>query len=365
MSFEQEIFWLKRHMPRTNAVLNHLGRCQGTRLAVSTHLDIKMIPFYEGFLEQGGELFLTTCNPTTVRDEVVAYLVSKGAQAHAWKNMSDKDWQHSFHAALEWQPNYLCEFGGALCQLSHQTGQTAGIKAALEGTGSGVNRILPLDLSYPVFNWDDLAAKEGLHNRHMVGLTTWHVFMERTRLSLHEKKVLVIGGGLVGQGVAVSARAFGGQVMMAEVDPSRRLMANYEGWTTLPLEEALPQADVVVTATGVAGVVTFELLTQLKDGAFVLNVGHVSDEIDTRELDPSQAIERMPEVFEYQLGERCFYLLSHGAMFNLTAGYGDSINAFDVSLALMAAGVKHLLHEGAAWKAGLHLLPESAWQPVL
>ncbi len=60
---------------------------------------------------------------------------------------------------------------------------------------------------YPIFNWDDLPVKEGLHNRHMVGLTAWHTFFQTTHLTLHEKKVLVIGYGLVGQGVAAAAKA--------------------------------------------------------------------------------------------------------------------------------------------------------------
>ncbi|TXR54679.1 adenosylhomocysteinase [Reinekea thalattae] len=366
MSFQQHIHWLERHMVRTNAAVSALPDCQGKRLAICTHLDIKMVPFYKGFLERGGELFLTTCNPTTVRDEVVQYLVSLGAEAHAWKDMPEEEWQASFQKALDWQPNYICEFGADINSLFHLSGSDAPVIAGLEGTGSGVSRLQKIDLQYPIFNWDDLAAKEGLHNRHMVGLTTWQAFMERTHLSLHEKNVVVVGAGLVGQGVAASARAFGGSVSIAEIDPSRRIMASYDGWHTVSLDEALPNADIVVTATGVANVIKPEHLANLKDGAFVLNVGHVSDEINTSQLDKSSATELMPEVFEYKNSKnRCFYLLSNGAMFNLTAGYGDSINAFDVSLALMTAGVGHILRAGSEAEIGLHLLPKEAWQPVL
>jgi adenosylhomocysteinase len=365
MNLQKQIDWQFRHMPRTRAAVDNLGDCSDKRLAICTHLDIKMITFYQGFLEKGGKLFLTTCNPTTVRDEVVEYLVERGADACAWKNMSHEDWHFSFKKALHWQPNYICEFGADLNSLYHQSDIAAPILGGLEGTGSGVSRLQKLTLKYPVFNWDDLTAKEGLHNRHMVGLTTWQAFMERTHLSLHEKKVLVIGAGLVGQGVAVSARAFGGAVTIAEIDPSRRLLANYEGWHVSDLDAALPEADIVVTATGVANVLKPEHLQQLKNGAFVLNVGHVADEINTSELNTEDAIERLPEVFEYPSANGCFYLLSNGAMFNLTAGYGDSINAFDVSLALMAAGVGHLFRASTNYEPGLHLLPNPAWEPYL
>ncbi len=83
MNFIQELAWNNRHMVRTANVVAQLGDCTGKKMAVSTHLDIKMLAFYEGYLRQGGELFVTTCNPTTVRDEVVEYLVSLGAEANA------------------------------------------------------------------------------------------------------------------------------------------------------------------------------------------------------------------------------------------------------------------------------------------
>lgn len=365
MSFVQELAWNQRHMPRTSNVVSQLGDCASKRLAVSTHLDIKMVSFYEGFLRQGGELFVTTCNPTTVRDEVVDYLVSLGAEAQAWKNMSDDDWQESLHAALEWQPTHLCEFGAQLGGIYHGNSSSGSVLASLEGTGSGVSVLAKMDLKHPVFNWDDLDAKEGLHNRHMVGLSAWQAFMERTHLSLHEKKVVVIGYGLVGQGCAASAKSFGGQVVVAERDPSRALLAAYDGWHCGELDEVIDSADVVVTATGVAGVLDASKLSRLKNGAFVMNVGHVSHEIRLDMLQGYAVEEVMPEIFEYRSGSKFFYALSNGAMFNLTAGYGDSLNAFDVSLALMAAGVKHMFESADAFKKGMHMLPDQSWKPFL
>lgn len=365
MSIYQDLAWNQRHMLRTANVVSQLQNCEGKRLAVSTHLDIKMVPFYEGYLNKGGQLFLTTCNPTTVRDEVVEYLVSLGAEASAWKNMSDLNWQASLRKALEWQPTHLCEFGAQLGGLYHSSSDFSGVQASLEGTGSGVLVLNSMRLKHPVFNWDELDAKEGLHNRHMVGLSAWQAFMERTHLSLHEKKIIIIGYGLVGQGCAASARAFGGQVIVAENDPSRALQAAYDGWHTASLSDVIVQADVVVTATGVAGVLNETMLNQLKPGAFVMNVGHVSHEIRLDAMTDYKVDEIMPEIHEYRNGNHYFYALSNGAMFNLTAGYGDSLNAFDVSLALMAAGVKHIFEQSDQFESGLHMLPEQAWKPFL
>lgn len=251
-------------MPRTLRQVAALPDLSGVRLACCMHLDMKMIPLVQGILDKGAQVFLTTCNPTTVQDDVVAWLVERGAEACAWRNMSDADWQQSWEKAIAWQPTHLCEMGADITTLLHQRGEFGNIVAGLEATGSGVNRLGDIQPDYPIFNWDDLPVKEGLHNRHMVGLTAWHTFFQTTHLTLHEKKVLVIGYGLVGQGVAAAAKAFGGQVMVAEIDPARRLQAAYDGWHVVDLQEAIASADVVATATGGKNVVNRQRWTGRK-----------------------------------------------------------------------------------------------------
>ena len=180
----------------------------------------------------------------------------------------------------------------------------------------------------------------------MVGLTAWHTFFQTTHLTLHEKKVLVIGYGLVGQGVAAAAKAFGGQVMVAEIDPARRLQAAYDGWHVVDLQDAIASADVVATATGAKKVVNSTALDNAKDGVFILNVGHVAEEIDCGYLRHFSHDEVMPYINAYRVGDKTVYLMANGSMLNLTAGFGDSLNAFDVTLAVMASGIHHIVTDG-------------------
>ncbi|WP_432452047.1 adenosylhomocysteinase [Agarivorans sp. QJM3NY_29] len=362
--FLQQLNWVCGQMPRTERVLNEFSSLPPVKIAICTHLDIKMVPVFEGLLNAGCQLFITTCDPNTVRDEVVVYLVSKGAEAEAWKGMSQQAWLASLDKAVAWQPQYICEFGGELTALYHHQ-QASGLVAAMEGTGSGVAKLRPLALSVPVLNWDDLDAKEGLHNRHMVGLTAWQAFCERTHLTLHEKRVTLLGYGLVGQGVAAAARAYGGQVTVIERDPARQLMAAYDGWATAALDDVLASTDVLVTATGAKAVVGRSQLSRLKSGAFVMNVGHGSGEIKMAELSDDPVSEVMPHIHQYYIDGRSVYVLANGAMFNLTAGFGDSINAFDVTLAIMAGGLKYMLLQGKDLPVSLHLLPEQAWKSAL
>ena len=365
IKFEKEIAWASQNMPRTLRQVAALPDLSQVRLACCMHLDMKMIPLVQGILEKGAKVFLTTCNPTTVQDDVVAWLVERGAEAFAWRDMSDADWQLSWKKAIAWQPTHLCEMGADITTLLHQRGEFGNIVAGLEATGSGVSRLGDIRPGYPIFNWDDLPVKEGLHNRHMVGLTAWHTFFQTTHLTLHEKKVLVIGYGLVGQGVAAAAKAFGGQVMVAEIDPARRLQAAYDGWHVVELQEAIASADVVATATGGKKVVNRQALDKSKDGVFILNVGHVAEEIDCEYLRQFRHEEVMPYINAYRMGDKTVYLMANGSMLNLTAGFGDSLNAFDVTLAVMASGIQHIVTDGMTAPADVYLLPQSVWQKAL
>ena len=348
-------------MPVTRAVGVQLPDLSGVRLAYSGHLSLNIVPALGALPARGAQLFLTTCNPSTVRNEVVEHLTDRGAEAYAWKNMPPEAYRAGIDQALAWQPTHTCEMGADLTVAAHAAGVTS-IHAALEATGSGINRLAGLALRYPVFNWDDLPIKEGLHNRHMVGLTTWTMFFERTWLSLHGKRVVVVGYGLVGQGVAASAKAFGGVVSVVEHDAARRLQARYDGWLTGALLDLAPTADVVVTATGAAGVIDTETIACLKPGCFLINVGHTADEIDLAALPERRAV--LPHIDACRVGNHEIYLVAGGAMANLTAGHGDSLNAFDVTAAVMTAGVGFIATRDDAWASAVHPLPEAVWRGV-
>ena len=387
------VAWARKNMPITEKEIAALGPLSGIRLACSVHLEHKCVPFFEALLERGACVFLTTCNPHTVRDDVVARLVSRGAEASAWNGMSAQEQEEAAQHALEWKPTHLYEMGATLCgTLLERAGSagagsggagsagaahggmapagadSAGVVAGLEATGSGILRINALTsggrrLAFPVFNCDSVPIKEGLHNRHLVGVSTWHTFMERTLLSLHGRRILVVGFGLVGQGVAETARAFGGAVSVAEKDPVRALFAQYAGYQTGSLEELIPSADVIVTATGRPGVLAARHFKALKPGCFLLNVGHTADEIQVEALGPRAEV--MPFVEEVSPSGAAVYLFAGGSMANLTAGHGDSLNSFDVTMATLAAGVRFLLSpEARSFQPGLHPLPRSAWEHV-
>jgi hypothetical protein len=79
---------------------------------------------------------------------------------------------------------------------------------------------------------------------------------------------------------------------------------------------------------------------------FILNVGHVAEEIDCEYLRQFRHEEVMPYINAYRMGDKTVYLMANGSMLNLTAGFGDSLNAFDVTLAVMASGIQHIVTDG-------------------
>ncbi|HUJ73400.1 MAG TPA: adenosylhomocysteinase, partial [bacterium] len=367
-----------RNMPLTRAQADALPPLDGVRLACSIHLEPKVAPALEAMIGRGAAIFLTTCNISTVREELVERLLACGARAHAWKGMTQEDAAEADRRAVSWGPTHLWETGARLSSVVAAAGHAASrapraapapaIAAAMECTGSGIAVLARLEGEgrfppYPVFDCDSVPLKEGLHNRYLVGQTTWHTFTERTHLSLHRKRVLVVGYGLVGQGVAVIARGLGGTVSVAERDPARAVSARYEGFPTGRLEDMVSQADVIVTATGARGVLSADVLARCADGCIILNVGHNPDEIDVEALGPLRAV--IPFVEEARVGDRTVFLFAGGSMANLTAGQGDTLNSFDITMATMLAGLRFVFSaEARACPPRLHPLPRAAWEEV-
>jgi adenosylhomocysteinase len=263
--------------------------------------------------------------------------------------------------ALAWRPTHTCEMGADISVLAASTCHH-GIRAGLEATQTGVNRLAGVRPAYPLFNWDHVPIKSALHNRYAVGRSTWIAFVNRTQLSLSGRRVVVVGFGPVGRGLAEVARALGGDVAVAERDPLRLLEARHSGWPAGDLDDLLDAADVVVTATGRSGILNGDRLARLPEGAIVLNAGHADDEIDLQALGRREHV--VPHVEACRVGDRQIYLFAGGGPANLTAGFGDTLDSFDVTLAVLVRGIRHLVTVGPSAEPGVHVLPDEAWRPV-
>ena len=352
----RELAWLREFTPATRASAEALPSLRGERLLVVCHLDLKMVPYFEALLSAGAGVWACAANPATTRDEVAERLGSLGVKVPARKD--DPRDLHAAHlrAAVAAGPTLLSEMGADATAAT--SGKLGTVRGGLEATGTGISRLGSLDLAYPVFDWDSVPIKQGLHNRHLVGLMAANTFLDITGLSLYGKTVLVVGYGPVGRGLADAARSFGAAVEVCDPDPAARLAAAHLGFPTTTLEAGLPRADVLFTATGRDGAVSAEALASCKSGAFLANLGHTAGELPVKELRRRVVDRPRPHVERCDVGGRVLYLLAGGAMFNLAAGPGDPYDTFDLVTALMIEATGFLATEGVGYPPGIHPLPK-------
>jgi adenosylhomocysteinase len=165
---EAELAWLERFTPATARAAAALPGLTGERILVVCHLDVKMVPMFAALTGAGAEVWACAANPATTRDQVAAHLTGLGVRVAA--RAGDPPGRHAANlaAAIQARPTLLSEMGADASVATG--GRLPGVRAGLEATGTGIDRLAGLDLAYPVFNWDDLPIKQGLHNRHLVGL---------------------------------------------------------------------------------------------------------------------------------------------------------------------------------------------------
>jgi adenosylhomocysteinase len=287
--------------------------------------------------QAGAEIIVGACNVDSTDDIAAAYVVSNGISVYGWRGMSRVEYQENLAIVRRFDADYLCDMGGELCVA--YLDKTPPVKGALEATMTGLHLLRKQKLPFPVFDWNSIPLKD-LHNRHHVGDTVWPAFSQVTGMSLFGRRVLVIGYGPVGKGIAGRARDLGAVVLVSDLDPVRLLEARHHGCETVTLDEGLARCHIIVTATGVDGVLNEGNLPRVRPGAILFNAGHSNREIDIDWLyqQPHRRLKAHIEGFD--LGQTRLFLLAQGSLLNLAAGAGPyGIDQFDHYTAVMLLGI--------------------------
>ena len=203
-------------------------------------------------------------------------------------------------------------------------------------------------LTYPVVAVNDSVLKTGFDNAHGTG-ETCVTTMQRI-LGEHAfdgKNVTVIGYGPVGQGFARRIRALGAEVTICDIDPVASLKAVFDGFAAQDIDEALPCADMVVSATGVRHTVTLEHMRAMHEGAALAVIGGIANEIALDEVsDFTPQVNRDTVQLNVPNGPT-LTLIADGDGVNYTVGGGNPIEIMDLSFAVQASAVAYLLeHRG-------------------
>jgi adenosylhomocysteinase len=350
---ERRIAWARQHMP----VLARLGgreladgALRGRRVAVVVHLEAKTACLVLALADAGAQVVAAGSNALSTQDAVCAALVRRGIEVHARHGASPDEFTGDLLAVADTLPELVIDDGLELTRRAeqHRPDAYARLAGVSEETTTGVARLRALQaadrLPFPAVAANDARCKHLFDNPYGTGQTTLTALLALTNVLAAGREFCVVGYGYVGQGLARAADGLGGRVTVVEVDPVRALVAHMDGYGVAPLREALPDADVVLTATGLVEAVGEGELSLLKDGVLLANAGHSDREIDVAALAAAAGGVTSPRdgVVTYELGGRKVHVLVNGALVNIAGLDGNPIEIMDLSFSVQALSVREL-----------------------
>ncbi len=356
----QKIEWVRRNCPLLTMLKEEFAETKpfaGKRIALSIHLEAKTAYLCEVLMAGGAEVYATGSNPLSTQDDVVAALVTEGAEVHAWHDISPEDYDRCIDdVLLAARPHIVIDDGGDLVGALHTklSELLPGIIGGCEETTTGIIRLEAMrredKLRFPMIRVNNAQMKHFFDNRYGTGQSVWDGINRTTNLVVAGKVVVVAGYGWCGKGVSMRAKGLGAKVIVTEIDPVKAIEAIMDGFDVMPMVEAAALGDVFVTVTGCEKVIDEEDFLQMRDGAICCNAGHFDCEVDMAGL-RAMAVERREmreNIVGYQLPNgRWIYVLGEGRLVNLACGDGHPAEIMDMSFAIQALSAKWLVeHEG-------------------
>lgn len=352
---QDKINWVKEFMPVLNVLNDELTArkpLQGKNIVVTMHLEAKTAYLALVLKNAGANVAVTGSNPLSTQDDVAAALAAQGVQVFAWYNTTAEEYEQCLHKALDTKPDIIVDDGGDLVSLLHGERREllGNILGGSEETTTGVLRLKALEaeqrLEFPMIAVNDAYCKYLFDNRYGTGQSTWDGIMRTTNLTVAGKTVVVAGYGWCGKGVAMRAKGLGANVIVTEVDPIKAIEAVFDGFRVMPMVEAAKQGDIFVTLTGCKDVIQKEHFAVMKTGALLANAGHFDVEISKSDLAAmavsQRTVRKNIEEFAFADGRKV-YLLAEGRLVNLAAGDGHPTEIMDLSFAMQALAVLHIL----------------------
>ena len=259
---------------------------EGLRVGACLHVTAETAILARTLVAGGAEVALCASNPLSTQDEVAALVDRHGVEVFAIQGENPETYYRHIEAVCDKRPQVTLDDGADLISVLHgnRTDQLPDILGGTENTTTGVLRVRALQaqgkLAFPVVAVNEAATNRLLDNVHGTGQSALDGILRATNVLLAGRRLVVIGFGACGRGVALRAKGAGAKVIVCEVDPLRALEAAMEGYEVMPAAEAAAVGDVFVTVTGNRHVLGTEHFAAMGDGAIVCNAGHFDVEID-------------------------------------------------------------------------------------
>ncbi|MEK0348248.1 MAG: adenosylhomocysteinase [Nitrosopumilus sp.] len=347
--------WARLHMQILDNTINRYKKSKplkGVTLGFCLHITKETSVLLIGAKELGATVVCCGGNPLTTQDSVSAFLVSQGIHVYAWHGQSVKDYDWCIDQVLKHKPTILTDDGADMNIKAHFDKRFKNLKilGATEETTAGVTRIRAVEnqgkLRYPVILVNEAYTKHLFDNRYGTGQSTVDGYLRAMNLLMASKRVVVVGYGWVGRGVASRFHGMGSKIIVTEIDPIKALEAHMDGFEVMPMTQAAKIGDIFITCTGMTSVIRKEHILQMKDGAIMGNVGHFDVEIDSAFLlKKSKSVKEVrPNLDECILknGKRV-YLIGEGRLANLVAAEGHPPEVMAQSFSNQILSVLYIL----------------------
>ncbi len=335
----KEIELAEAEMPGLMSLREEYGDSKplkGARIAGCLHMTIQTAVLIETLIELGAEVTWSSCNIFSTQDHAAAAIAEAGIPVYAWKGMNEKefDWciEQTLFAFEGGKPlNMILDDGGDLTNmvLDKYPELVKGINGLSEETTTGIHRLYERmengTLPMPAINVNDSVTKSKFDNKYGCKESLVDAIRRATDVMMAGKVAVVAGYGDVGKGSAASLRGAGCRVIVTEIDPICALQAAMDGFEVTSMKNAIPRADIVVTATGNKNIVTGEYFKMMNDKTIVCNIGHFDNEIDMAWLNENYGdtkVEIKPQVDKYTLNGKDVILLAEGRLVNLGCATG-------------------------------------------
>ncbi len=369
--------WARAHMGVLRAIGERLVEdrtLRGVKVAMALHVEAKTGILALTLAEAGAEVRLASCNPLSTDDSVsMALRKHYGLDTYAKKGESNEEYYANLNAVLDIRPDFVIDDGADLITILHTTRRDllGNVKGGNEETTTGVMRLRAMaaegKLEFPVISVNDAHMKFMFDNRYGTGQSTFDGFMNATNLLIAGKRMVVAGYGWCGRGIAMRAKGMGANVIVTEIDPVRAIEAKMDGFEVMPMIDAARIADIIITASGNKDIVRREHLEVLKDGCVLGNSGHFDNEISKTALEalsgPPLRVRESVDQYTFRDGRHA-YLIAEGRLMNLAAGQGHPVEIMDMSFAIQALSLEHLVRNHATLQPKVYNVPEELDQMV-
>jgi adenosylhomocysteinase len=344
----------------------------GANIAGCLHMTIQTAVLIETLIELGADVTWSSCNIFSTQDHAAAAIAAAGIPVFAWKGMNNEefDWciEQTLFAFKNGKPlNMILDDGGDLTNmvLDKFPELVAGIKGLSEETTTGVlrlhERVKNGTLPMPAINVNDSVTKSKFDNKYGCKESLVDAIRRGTDLMLAGKVAVVCGYGDVGKGSADSLRNAGVRVMVTEIDPICALQASMDGYEVKTLENAIPECNIIVTATGNCDIVRGEHFKMMRDKAVVCNIGHFDNEIDVAWLNQnygSTMYTVKPQVDVYNVDGKEIMLLAEGRLVNLGVAMGHPSFVMSNSFTNQTLAQLELWQNSGNYKNEVYVLPK-------